>query len=125
MGAGDRTQASPVRIWDCLAAASSGDVRGFLDIEAGGAGALDNLGGGAGTSGGGGIGVGGGVGGGGGRGFVEKIGGSGGEAAGALACQRLLIEAGAFERFGYSDMAVACALPVLQVSVFCPNFCTP
>lgn len=51
----------------------------------------------------------------GGRGFVEVIGGSGGEAAGALACQRLLVEAGAFERFGYSDMAVTCARSVLQV----------
>lgn len=98
-----------MRIWDCLTAASCGNVRGLLETEAGGgSNGLDDLpppppgGGGGGVSGG--------------RGFIETPGGTGGEGAGALACQRLLVEAGAFERFGYSEMAVACARSVLQVS---------
>lgn len=86
--------ASPTRVWECLAAAASGDVKGLLESEAGGVVSE----------------------GGGGRAVMDKAGGTGGEVAGARACQRLLVEAGAFERYGYTEMAVTCARSVLQVS---------
>lgn len=93
-------RASPTRVWECLAAAASGDVRGLLESEAGnGAGLLDNMAV-SGTRG---------------RPAVERAGGTGGEVEAGLACKRLLVEAGAFERFGYSEMAVACSRSVLQV----------
>lgn len=85
--------ASPTRVWECLAAAASGDVKGLLESEAGGVAPE----------------------GGGGRAVMDKAGGTGGEVAGARACQRLLVEAGAFERYGYTEMAVTCARSVLQV----------
>eukprot|EP00903_Cladosiphon_okamuranus_P005713 g5672.t1 len=103
-GGGPRPKrASPTRVWECLAAVASGDLRGLLESEAAsaGAGMLDSM-------------AASGVGGGG-RPAVELRGGTGGEVAAGLSCQRLLVEAGAFERFGYSDMAVACARSVLQV----------
>eukprot|EP00752_Nemacystus_decipiens_P012770 g11309.t1 len=102
-GGARRKRASPTRVWECLAAVASGDLRGLLESEAAnaGTGLSDNMP----TSGAGG----------GGRPAVELRGGTGGEVAAGLSCQRLLVEAGAFERFGYSDMAVACARSVLQV----------
>lgn len=98
-----RKRASPTRVWECLAAVASGDLRGLLESEAAnaGGGLLDSMA----ASGAGG----------GGRPAVELRGGTGGEVAAGLSCQRLLVEAGAFERLGYSDMAVACARSVLQV----------
>lgn len=103
---GSRRRASPTRVWECLAAVASGDLRGLLESEAAsaGAGLLDSMA----ASGAGG----------GGRPAVELRGGTGGEVAAGLSCQRLLVEAGAFERFGYSDMAVACARSVLQVGLY-------
>lgn len=104
MGAGGRRKRpSPTRVWECLAAVDSGDLRGLLESEAAtvGAGSLNGMA----TSGAGG----------GARPAVELRGGTGGEVAAGLSCQRLLVEAGAFERFGYSDMAVACARSILQV----------
>lgn len=103
-GGARRKRASPTRVWECLAAVASGDLRGLLESEAAnaGGGLLDTMA----ASGAGG----------GGRPAVELRGGTGGEVAAGLSCQRLLVEAGAFERFGYSDMAVACARSVLQVS---------
>lgn len=103
-GGARRKRASPTRVWECLAAVASGDLRGLLESEAAnaGAGLLDSMA----ASGAGG----------GGRPAVELRGGTGGEVAAGLSCQRLLVEAGAFERFGYSDMAVACARSILQVT---------
>lgn len=101
-GAGGRKRASPTRVWECLAALSSGDLRGLLQSEASntGPGLLESMA----ASGAGGD-----------QPVVELRGGTGGEIAAGLSCQRLLVEAGAFERCGYSDMAAACARSVLQV----------
>ncbi len=107
MGGGGR-RASPTRVWECLAAVASGDLRGLLESEAAaaaggsaaGASLLEMAGSGPGGAG---------------RPAVEIRGGTGGEVTAGLSCQRLLVEAAAFERFGYSDMAAACARSVLQV----------
>lgn len=95
-----------MRVWECLAAVSSGDLRGLLDSEVSnnGPGLLENMA----ASGAGGD-----------RPAVELRGGTGGEVAAGLSCQRLLVEAGALERCGYSDMAAACARSVLQVRCPC------
>lgn len=104
---GGRRRAPPTRVWECLTAVASGDLNGLLESETAGGGAaglLDSMA----ASGAGAVG----------RPAVEVRGGTGGEVAAGLSCQRLLVEAGAFERFGYSDMAAACARAVLQVGTW-------
>lgn len=95
-------QVAPTRIWDCLAAAASGDVKALLESEGGGGGGgglLERIAASTGAR----------------KPVPERVGGTGGEAAGALDCKRLLVEAGAFERFGYSELSAAFARSALQV----------